>query len=271
MTTHLGLNQIRSLNLIGAGSYSDVYEDGDIVYRVLKDYRSLKQTLVLYASYCDHPNLMRPFRTYKLYDHRVYDHRIVEVLPRAMGDLTQLNRLILMYDTKKIYLDVAFALEHMHSLGVTHNDITEKNILLFEDKAVLADYDLLAITELGVDYLYGDKFIPVEHSHGTPPEFKNLYVTYSDGYKIPVMSPLNSFAPDMWRLGMVILRVESCVGSCVGHKFANIHLKTQDEIDDIISREMCGSMFVNIVKSLLRCNPSERMTITELIGAIKSI
>lgn len=86
------------------------------------------------------------------------------VFPLALGDATCHEEINYVFDVDQMFFDVARGLWDLHQDGYHHFDIKPENILLFHDRAVLADFSLCKRTHPSdlIKVAYSERYRPPE-------------------------------------------------------------------------------------------------------------
>lgn len=149
-----------------------------------------------------------------------------------------------------LFVQMCFGLAHMHKKHVLHRDIKPQNIFLTE-KGVVKVGDLGAHTYL--------------HDLQVSREFAGTYA-YSSPEKFRCRSEGYSFPSDVWSLGVVLYEMLALdlpfPGDDIIPWFNNI---TKTEPNYALIEERYSKDLVDLVKSMLRKNPSERPTMPQIL------
>lgn len=222
------------------------------------------QEIVLGFS-CDHPNVL-PVKGFHIgLDHLKNVWEIYIKMPRMEGTLRSKMNEHIADNTPfseeqivKYFYYVVCGLEYLHKKKIAHRDIKLDNILIDKD-------NVAKVSDIGIG-----KFIDEETTHveveraGTlfysAPEVldKNFQLKKRDLYKA-----------DAWGLGIVI--TELCL---LKTKIVNVFSSGEDKEKHLAKQieELKGQysdVVLNLLLSLLKCNPEERKTVEEVKKVLK--
>lgn len=93
-----------------------------------------------------------------------FEAHIHLVFPLALADATRHEEINYVFDVDQMFFDVARGLWDLHQDGYHHFDIKPENILLFPDRAVLADFSLSKRTQPSdtIKVAYSERYRPPE-------------------------------------------------------------------------------------------------------------
>lgn len=182
-------------------------------------------------------------------------------------------------EAKKITFDIAKAVDHIHTRGITHGDTQPLNLTRMNSSMILIDID--ASASIGVD------FVGAKYSYEyCPPEFfvvdnssmisirSPVAVEEPKGHADTLFEPViarGSF--DSWSLGVVLFELftgrrlleidnrgnADDITLHVNHNFSELFKRQKlNQIADIIAR--------NLVSTLLNRDPTKRPTMESLLN-----
>lgn len=250
-------SKFRILREIGKGGTSVVYqaeyEDGR--YFAVKsiernklterDWENLQREADIMRR-VDHPNVLKLFNIFENDDHY---HFVLEYMPHgelfdhiiARGRYTEA-------DAREIIKQILLGIEYLHANGIAHRDLKPENILIGDNRVVICDFGLSKFFDRGQLLLT---------QCGTP------------GYVSPevVSGDVYTNAVDLWTIGVITYILVSGIPPFDGH---------DDEVCDRIVNGRytfperhfahCSDMVKHFIQSLLRVNPDDRPTATQMLS-----
>jgi len=157
---------------------------------------------------------------------------------------------------KKVALDVAEALSHLHSKGRIHADVKPLNIL--------RDDEVWKLTDLDVSCEIGHKFGLKPPSSGyCPPEMANIMCNVSNSSDLTSYTAHISY--DLWSFGVVLYNLIS--GQPLWHTDQDDNITSRDEAslkywdNDILEKSLLNiplQKAYDLIKKLLDPDPNDR-------------
>lgn len=184
------------------------------------------------------------------------------------GPKTGLYQLINPEESWQIFINIAIAVHHLHSLGILHRDLKLSNVLIFDEPNNSPLHFRFALSDFGtaIDLHSIDTAHKRTGATGTietmAPE---LFVTDKNGdylYR-------HSCASDIWSLGVIMLSLFYGFNPFVMDG-GEQKLRNFTSIDNLIN-EMNISVVpppaaTKLIKKMMRLNPKERCTIDEILA-----
>lgn len=166
---------------------------------------------------------------------------------------------------RRVLYQVCLAVQHLHNNGIIHTDIKLDNILIFPDRAVLADFDLSQMTDRAGEIITSDaslgsiQYMPIEIYRG---------ILHSN------LLPINhQYGPatDIWSLGATILLAFTLRPITANDTICAEDYQRLQFLPTYISR--CSKKityrpddFCDLLSAMLNSDSKKRITITEVIN-----
>lgn len=213
-----------------------------------------------HAARLDHPNLVRGFGAGQ--DAATGLHYLLMEFvdgPSVQRLLEQLGRLTVP-DAVRIAIDIARALEHLHSRSIVHRDLKPENVLL--NAAGVAK-----LTDMGLskEMNLASTLTQTRHGFGTP-----FYVPYEQAVNAKAADERS----DIFALGATLYHLLTGQVPFTGNTVLEI-LEKKAQGDFIPARRLCSEVPTELdclVSRLLARNPSDRpQTASEVIVALERL
>ena len=166
-------------------------------------------------------------------------------------------------DILKYFYDISCGLEYLHKMKIAHRDIKPDNILIDKDgNAKIADIGLARQLELQT---ISDVSIAGSLCYIAPEAFE----ISSKGLQ---MKEKELMKADLWSLGVTML--DLCLRKQSINLQTSAHMKESELADSADSLEKIypnSLPLVELFKSLLKCNPDERIKIEDLTSELKKM
>eukprot|EP00916_Digyalum_oweni_P013677 GHVL01022448.1.p1 GENE.GHVL01022448.1~~GHVL01022448.1.p1 ORF type:complete len:765 (+),score=97.80 GHVL01022448.1:152-2446(+) len=207
----------------------------------------------------NHPNVVR------LVDHFENENHILMLLELCEGGslwsfMRSYKGKLSEFKSKVLFLDVCRGLSHLHSLKILHRDLKPENLLLNEDEILkIADFGWSArVRNWNAAEQGGDS-----HS-GKPSMARNTFCGTLD-YVAPEMlrGEKQSEALDVWSLGILLHEMLTGRAPFTGKNHV-------DFVNNVLAAKLkrpanIGDDGWSLLRSLLKTNPRNRLTIPEIL------
>ncbi|KAH0793224.1 putative protein kinase [Histomonas meleagridis] len=172
-------------------------------------------------------------------------------------------------ETWQMFLNIAVAVHHLHSLGIIHRDLKLSNVLIFEEKTNMPLPLRLVLSDFGTSIDTGFQMKQTARTGATgtietmAPE---LLVQSSSGSYLYS----HSFASDIWSLGVILFSLFYRKNPFTGD-FGEKRLKEFTSVDELISELKLENVQVPplvhmLLKKMMMRDPSKRCSIDEILG-----
>eukprot|EP00834_Sanchytrium_tribonematis_P001618 NODE_41_length_34096_cov_2.002235.p14 type:complete len:288 gc:universal NODE_41_length_34096_cov_2.002235:26471-25608(-) len=251
MTTQTSLSSVgRIVEEIGKGSFGTVYKMMDKQGKsfAVKEmaYDKWSEQEVDIQSECCHPNILPINNVIKASDN------IYVVMPYCEYDVyTMINSFMVMDDQVKSYFeDVVKAVAYLHSQKIYHRDIKPENVMIYKNRALLADFGLAC---------------------------KDLKVTDCSGtsmYRAPEVNGETEYdasKQDMWSLGLLLINLlcaEDIWSSTEDAAYSEFARNPRSFLTQIYP---FSDEVLDILENLLQADPSQRMDANTLFDRFSKI
>ncbi|KAM3131101.1 hypothetical protein pb186bvf_016799 [Paramecium bursaria] len=254
-------NQYKVIQLIGQGTYGDVYLGQDtksLQYYAIKQQSKMSESEMsilhefMGKKFKNIVNTVDFFQINNLY------YTVMEYCDRNLYELIQ-NRPITVLQFKYIVGEIANGVQEIHNMGIIHRDIKPENILLFTSKDEQGiSFETYKICDFG--------FSKAAQQTNTENKGSPYYISPEQLRKQP-----HDQKVDIWALGCVMFEMLTGHTLFRGNTYTEIFesILNKDVIPEICSIPQLQRSYKELITKMVTKDPTKRPTIQQVIDEIR--